>query len=146
MTGIVNDLTSTFEIVRRLCGDKWKFLISKEIMGFSEHKELRKWEQLISYVEVSSKNRLTSLNISEIFTDGNDFFNSIMKDLKSAKESIAMEYYIFRNDNLGSKIADILKEKAQEGVKVRVIVDGAGGYSKKMLKKLNKYVSPIWIK
>ena len=27
MTGIVNDLTSTFEIVRRLCGDKWKFLI-----------------------------------------------------------------------------------------------------------------------
>ena len=50
-----------------------------------------------------------------------------------------MEYYIFRNDNLGSKIADILKEKAQEGVKVRVIVDGAGGYSKKMLKKLNKY-------
>lgn len=118
---------------------KWKFLISKEIMGFSEHKELRKWEQLISYVEVSSKNRLTSLNISEILTDGNDFFNSIMKDLKSAKESIAMEYYIFRNDNLGSKIADILKEKAQEGVKVRVIVDGAGGYSKKMLKKLNKY-------
>ena len=120
---------------------KWKFLISKEIMGFSEHKELRKWEQLISYVEVSSKNRLTSLNISEIFTDGNDFFNSIMKDLKSAKESIAMEYYIFRNDNLGSKIADILKEKAQEGVKVRVIVDGAGGYSKKMLKKLNKYLN-----
>ena len=27
MTGIVNDLTSTFEIVRRLCGYKWKFLI-----------------------------------------------------------------------------------------------------------------------
>ena len=27
MAGIVNDLTSTFEIVRRLCGDKWKFLI-----------------------------------------------------------------------------------------------------------------------
>ena len=116
---------------------KWKFLISKEIMGFSEHKELRKWEQLISYVEVSSKNKLTSLNISEIFTDGNDFFNSIMKDLKNAKESIAMEYYIFRDDNLGSKIADILKEKSQEGVKVRIIVDGAGGYSKKMLKELN---------
>ena len=27
MAGIVNDMTSTFEIVRRLCGDKWKFLI-----------------------------------------------------------------------------------------------------------------------
>ena len=27
MAGIVNDLTSSFEIVRRLCGDKWKFLI-----------------------------------------------------------------------------------------------------------------------
>lgn len=117
---------------------KWKFLHSKEIMGFSQHKELLKWEQLISYIEVSSKNRLTSLNITEIFTDGNRFFNFLIKDLKEAKESIAMEYYIFRNDRLGKKIIDILKIKAQEGVKVRIIVDGAGGYSKKMLRELNK--------
>lgn len=27
MVGIINDLTSSFEIVRRICGDKWKFLI-----------------------------------------------------------------------------------------------------------------------
>ena len=117
---------------------KWKFLYSKEIMGFSQHKELVKWEQLISYIEVSSKNRLTSLNISEIFIDGNKFFNSLMKDLKNAKDSIAMEYYIFRDDDLGRRIAEILKQKAQEGVKVRVIVDGAGGYGKKMLKDLSK--------
>lgn len=117
---------------------KWKFLYSKEIMGFSQHKELVKWEQLISYIEVSSKNRLTSLNISEIFIDGNKFFNSLMEDLKNAKDSIAMEYYIFRDDDLGRRIAEILKQKAQEGVKVRVIVDGAGGYGKKMLKDLSK--------
>ena len=40
---------------------KWKFLYSREILGFSQHKELMRWEQLISYVEVSSKNKLTSL-------------------------------------------------------------------------------------
>lgn len=27
MVGIINDLTSSFEIVRRICGDKWKFLL-----------------------------------------------------------------------------------------------------------------------
>ena len=26
MSGNVNDLTSSFEIIRRICGDKWKFL------------------------------------------------------------------------------------------------------------------------
>ena len=118
---------------------KWKFLYSREILGFSQHKELMRWEQLISYVEVSSKNKLTSLNITDIFIDGNKFFDSVINDLMEAKESIAMEYFIFRNDELGKKIADVLKRKAQEGVEVRVIVDGAGGYSRKMLRELNHF-------
>lgn len=118
---------------------KWKFLYSREVMGFYQYKELVKWEQLISYIEISSKNKLTSLNTSKIFVDGNDFFDSMAKDLKEAKVSISMEYYIFREDGLGKKIAKVLKEKAQEGVKVRIIVDGAGGYSKKMLADLKKY-------
>lgn len=113
-----------------------KFLYSKEIMGFSQRKELVKWEQLISYIEISSKSKLTSLNISEIFIDGKSFFHSMMNDLKKAKESISMEYYLFRYDNLGKKIVNILKEKAKEGLKVRIIVDGAGGYNRKMLKEL----------
>ena len=105
-------------------------------MGFSQYKELVKWEQLISYVEISSKNRLTSLNTSKIFVDGKDFFSSVLEDLKNAKISISMEYYIFREDELGKKIAKVLEEKAKEGVKVRLIVDGAGGYGRKMLKDL----------
>lgn len=115
---------------------KWKFLYSKKVMGFSQYKELVKWEQLISYVEISSKNRLTSLNTSKIFVDGKDFFSSVLEDLKNAKISISMEYYIFREDELGKKIAKVLEEKAKEGVKVRLIVDGAGGYGRKMLKDL----------
>ncbi|WP_349763692.1 cardiolipin synthase [Fusobacterium sp. SYSU M8D902] len=114
---------------------KWKFLYSKKVMGFSHYKELVKWEQLISYVEISSKNQLTSLNTSKIFIDGNDFFSSVKEDLKNAKVSINMEYYIFRGDGLGSEIGEILLKKAQEGVKIKIIVDGAGGYDRKMLKR-----------
>lgn len=118
---------------------KWKFLYSREVMGFSQYKELVKWEQLISYIEISSKNKLTSMNISQIYIDGNRFFNSMLCDLKNATKSICMEYFIFKDDELGNKIADMLIEKAKEGIKIRVIVDGAGGYSKKMLKKLENY-------
>ena len=117
---------------------RWKFLSSKKVMGFSHYKELVKWEQLISYVEISSKNKLTSLNTSKIFIDGNSFFSSIMEDLKNARTSIVMEYYIFRGDELGNKIAQILLEKAKEGVDIKVIVDGTGGYDKKMLKLLKE--------
>ncbi len=118
---------------------KWKFLYSKKVMGFSHYKELVKWEQLISYVEISSKNRLISLNTSKIFIDGENFFSALKNDLKNAKKSISMEYYIFRDDNLGREIANILLEKVKEGVEIKIIVDGAGGYGKKMLKELQKF-------
>ncbi len=118
---------------------KWKFLQSKKVMGFSHYKELVKWEQLISYIEISSKNRLTSLNTSKIFVDGHSFFTAMMEDLKSAKTTISMEYYIFRDDKLGNKIADILIQKASEGVKVRLIIDGAGGYGRAIVKRLREH-------
>lgn len=102
-------------------------------------KDISKWEQIISYLEASSKNQLTNLNSTDIFINGNDFFGSMKKDLENAKEIILMEYFIFKYDGLGKSIVEILKRKANEGVEIKIIVDGAGGYSRKMLRELEKY-------
>ena len=117
---------------------KWKFLYDQDIVKDHKFKDVVKWEQTITYLQVSSKNKLTNINTSDIFIDGNKFFDSMKNDLRNAKETILMEYFIFKYDGLGSSIAEILKEKAQQGVKVMVIVDGAGGYSRKMLRELEK--------
>ncbi|MBX9586625.1 MAG: cardiolipin synthase B [Gammaproteobacteria bacterium] len=65
-----------------------------------------------------------------IFVDGSEFFASLIQDIKSAQHSIDLETYIFKNDKLGEEIADAMITAANNQVKIRVLVDGAG--------------SPVW--
>ncbi len=65
-------------------------------------------------------------NQVEIFTDGYDFFLTLLYNIGCAKEHIHLDTYIFEDDALGYLIADALIDKAQEGVEVRVIYDDVG--------------------
>ena len=70
---------------------------------------------------------LLSINSREIiFTEGQKHFASLLVDIEKAKHSIDLETYLFRNDTLGQRVATKLSEAAQRGVKVRIMVDGAG--------------------
>lgn len=62
----------------------------------------------------------------QIFTDGKNHFNALLADIASAKHSVDLETYAFHNDYLGHKIANALAAAAKRGIKVRVMVDGAG--------------------
>lgn len=68
-------------------------------------------------------------NDVEIFSSGKEKFDRLKKDLSEAQHSINLQYYIFKDDNLGHEIANILIHKAQEGVKVRVIYDHVGSFT-----------------
>lgn len=65
-------------------------------------------------------------NEIDIFTDGYSFFNALFSEIGKAKSSIHIDTYIFNNDSLGCLLADILIDKAREGVEVRVIYDDVG--------------------
>ncbi|GAA4078484.1 cardiolipin synthase [Amphibacillus indicireducens] len=69
---------------------------------------------------------LTQENDVEIFNDGQAKFDQLIKDLVAAEDHIHIQYYIYRDDNLGRKIADVLKLKAKEGVSVRFLYDDFG--------------------
>jgi cardiolipin synthase len=83
------------------------------------------------------------------FTDGNnvkllwknkELFHTIFDSVKNARELICLEFYIFRNDETGNELAEILKQKASEGVKVYILHDhfGSFGTSIKFWKSLKK--------
>jgi cardiolipin synthase A/B len=57
---------------------------------------------------------------------GKESFYTIFKAIEQAKEIVCLEFYIFRNDETGSELADILKKKASEGVKVYLLYDHFG--------------------
>lgn len=93
----------------------------------------------------SSNSIITLNNTLKIFFSGEHFFDVFKKDLNGASVSIHIEYYIFRDDNIGNEIADILKRKARDGLSVRVLFDGVGCFNK-MSKKFKRDLSEAGIK
>ena len=69
---------------------------------------------------------LTNNNSYKLFFNGKEAFDSILEDIKNAKRTIYMEYFIWKADELGEKIKNALVEKAREGVKIRLLFDGVG--------------------
>src|SRR3712207_8419554 len=49
-------------------------------------------------------------------------------DLRRAERWIHMDYFIFKADRIGVRFAGALKEKAREGVAVRVSYDWMGNF------------------
>ncbi len=73
----------------------------------------------------------------EHFVEGNrvtllwkdsELFRGIFDSVRSAEKLICLEFYIFRNDETGTELADILRQKAAEGVKICLIHDHFGSF------------------
>ncbi len=62
----------------------------------------------------------------DIFTYGEDFFDALVSDIQSAEKSILLETYIFDSDLVGKRIAQALVDAASRGVKIQILIDGAG--------------------
>lgn len=76
---------------------------------------------------------LSSRNDVQLLTDGEEKFTSLVHDILAAQHHIHVQYYIFKMDQVGSRIYEALLQKAREGVEVRVIYDDLG--SRKLKKK-----------
>lgn len=67
---------------------------------------------------------------ASIYSHGSDKFVALLSDLRNAKKTIDVEYFIFANDSVAHLVIDELKAAAKRGVKVRLIVDGYKDYVK----------------
>lgn len=63
-----------------------------------------------------------------LFNNGKAHFEALFDDLRRARNYINLQFYIIDYDELGCKLRDILIEKADSGVKVRVIYDYIGSF------------------
>ena len=74
------------------------------------------------------------------YPSGAKLFDAVLEDLKNAKEFIFIEFYIIAEGVLLNRFLDILTEKVQQGVDVRIIYDdmGSHGTLKRRTKKMIK--------
>ncbi len=61
-----------------------------------------------------------------LLSKGKESFEAIFNRIEKAKRFICLQFYIFRNDETGREIADLLKKKATEGVKIHILYDHFG--------------------
>ena len=78
------------------------------------------------YIEESSGNGCFENTNVEYYPFGEDAYPHMLEDLKKAKHYIFLEYFIIAEGEMWNGILDILKEKAKEGVDVRLIYDDFG--------------------
>lgn len=85
-------------------------------------------------------------NKIRLLTNGEETFPAIIESLKKAQDHIHIQYYIYRSDNIGTEIRDILIERANAGVEVRFMYDawGCAQLSQTFLEPLRKAgITPI---
>ena len=138
-----------------------KFVKVKKIKKLNKRQAIRlekKWRELDPTMELfirdiqkeigdlskvfrfMKKERLSSPTLDndvQLLINGEQKFPLFLEDLHNAKHSIHMEYYIFELDNIGLEVLNVLEQKANEGVIVRLIVDSFGSPD------LVKYMSRI---
>ena len=80
----------------------------------------------LSFLKDSEGTDCTHGNRTEFFSDGRKMFDRMIDDIRGARRSIRIEFYIILNDELGGPILDLLSEKAKEGLDVILLGDGFG--------------------
>ncbi|TCO71390.1 cardiolipin synthase [Marinisporobacter balticus] len=85
-------------------------------------------KRLIHLILNSAKTPFTVNNQLNVLTNGNETFASIITSLKSARHHIHLEYFIIKEDHIGTIIKNLLMKKAREGIEVRVIYDSVGSW------------------
>ena len=62
----------------------------------------------------------------QLLWKGEDSFKTLFDAVRSAEKFICLQFYIFRNDETGTTLSDLLKEKSREGVKIYLLHDHFG--------------------
>lgn len=97
------------------------------------------------YIENLTGLPVWSETTTRYFSVGEYQFTAMCEELKKAEKFIFMEYFIIEPGEMWQPILDILCEKVQNGVEVRVMYDDAGCITKLPL-NYDKYLGSLGIK
>ena len=125
----------SLKAMRRLSAEQLKNIEQNKLISLAG---LEEQAHLIRLLLNNSDSLLTTGNTLHLLKDGQQTFDQIFNAIEKARHHIHMEYYIFADDKIGSKLKHLLIKKRQEGVEVRIIVDDVGswGLSKKFFREL----------
>ena len=78
------------------------------------------------YIERYSSCPVYDNSATEFLPSGEEFFEHLTRELKKAEKYIFMEFFIIEEGLMWNTVLDILKEKAEQGLDVRIVYDDFG--------------------
>jgi len=79
-------------------------------------------------IEDIVKEKFSAAQSIKLLWKGRESFTTIFDSVRSAKRLLCLEFYIFRNDETGTELAELLKQKSRDGVKVYLLYDHFGSF------------------
>jgi cardiolipin synthase len=70
----------------------------------------------------------SSASAVRVLHDGDEAYAAIEAAIRGAKHHVHVEYYIFEPDQTGTRLRDLLVERALAGIEVRLLVDALGSH------------------
>lgn len=133
--------------------EKYSKQVKKRSQLQVESNELKNIDMIMA-LEAMDYSPYRNDNEVHMYSDGKEFFEELLNSINKAKKSINIEFYIFKNDDIGTKILDVLEEKAKSGIEVRLLYDSVGSrlLNRNALKKLRAVGGktgeffPSWLK
>ncbi len=80
----------------------------------------------IALIESIGGSPLVAGNKVTLLIDGPATYTAMLNAIQNAKDHINLETFIFEDDEVGHRFADLLLQKQSEGVQVNLIYDGLG--------------------
>jgi cardiolipin synthase len=111
-------------ILMQFSEEQKRFLSDQTIVN--NNSLLKEYHDVINLNLYSDNFIVTNNNKVDILNNGDEKFPLLINCIKNAKKFIHMQYYIFKDDNLGTEILNLLVEKVKEGVEVKLLYDGMG--------------------
>ena len=84
--------------------------------------DLDEWEAELDRITGREATRGTI----EYLVDGEEFFVRFADTISTASESVDIRTFIFDNDDVAADMRYLLRKRADEGIKIRVLLDGLG--------------------
>lgn len=82
----------------------------------------------IPSIERIFKQKFSLATRVQLLWKGKDSFQTIFDAVQSAERFICLQFYIFKNDETGMALSELLKRKSRQGVKVYILYDHFGSF------------------
>lgn len=85
-------------------------------------------DHFVRVLESTCQTHLEPGNRVDVFTNGDAFYPAMLEAIRSARETVNMECYIFKKGGIGDEFIGALAERARAGVRVTLVMDAIGSF------------------